>query len=182
MELSLEKINSIDFSDLSKLIIEDQFKGYFISNAGQEHYKLLAHFSTLINNQIILDIGTYKGCSSLALSYNVENKVKSFDIGNFRKITGNPDNVEFIIADFTDNEYKQLVLDSSLILLDTDHTGPYEHKVYKYLKEINWVGYLLLDDINLNKEMKEFWNSIELEKYDITPYGHWSGTGLVIFK
>jgi hypothetical protein len=39
-----------------------------------------------------------------------------------------------------------------------------------------------LDDINLNNPMKEFWNVITEDKYDISEYGHWSGTGLVIFE
>jgi hypothetical protein len=29
--------------------------------------------------------------------------------------------------------------------------------------------------------MKEFWNSIKQEKYDVTDKGHWSGTGIVFF-
>ena len=53
---------------------------------------------------------------------------------------------------------------------------------YQHLKKINWEGYLVLDDIHLNDPMKEFWNQIDNEKYDITPMGHWSGTGLVIFR
>ena len=66
-------------------------------------------------------------------------------------------------------------------MLDTDHDGPFEYKSYNYLKEINWEGYLLLDDIHLNNVMREFWNHIDNEKHDITSIGHWSGTGLVIF-
>ena len=92
------------------------------------------------------------------------------------------DNIDYILGDFTDSEYKDLLMKSPLIMLDTDHEGPFEHKAYQYLKDINWKGYLLLDDIHLNAPMKEFWNQIDNEKYDITSMGHWSGTGLVIFK
>ena len=41
---------------------------------------------------------------------------------------------------------------------------------------------MLLDDIDLNQPMKEFWGIINEEKYDVSHVGHWSGTGIVIFK
>jgi hypothetical protein len=50
------------------------------------------------------------------------------------------------------------------------------------LHDIKWNGLLLLDDINFNEPMNQFWNNISEEKYDITKIGHWSGTGLVNFK
>ena len=52
--------------------------------------------------------------------------------------------------------------------------------ILDFLIDNNWHGKLLLDDINLNQEMKNFWNGISHEKYDLTDIGHWSGTGLVI--
>ena len=182
MELDLEKINDINLTELGNIITEPEFRNYFISEAGREHYKLLAYFSTLFNNQILLDIGTYKGSSSIALAYNNKNSVKSFDLGDYKRINHNLDNVEYILGDFTSEEYKDMVMKCPLIMLDTDHEGPFEHKVYQHLKKINWEGYLVLDDIHLNDPMKEFWNQIDNEKYDITPMGHWSGTGLVIFR
>ena len=118
-ELNDKKISEIDISSFGEMINEPQFRGYFLGKEGQEHYKLLAYFSTLFENQVLLDIGTYKGCSALALSYNQKNKVKSFDLGNFRGINSKPNNVEFILDDFTDDKYKELVLKSPLILLIT---------------------------------------------------------------
>jgi hypothetical protein len=181
-ELSNEKISKIDLSSFGGMVNNPQFRGYFLEKEGQEHYKLLAYFSTLFENQVLLDVGTYKGCSALALAYNQKNKIKSFDLGNFRDINSKPNNIEFILDDFTDGKYKELVLKSPLIMLDTDHDGYFEHKTYNYLKEINWKGYLLLDDIYLNQPMKEFWGIINEEKYDVSHVGHWSGTGIVIFK
>ena len=57
------------------------FKNYFLEAPGKEHYRLLSYISTLYNGVTILDIGTYKGCSALALSFNPSNKVVSFDRG-----------------------------------------------------------------------------------------------------
>jgi len=179
----LDLINNIDLSATANLINEEQYKNYYLGNPGDEHYKLLAYYSTQFNDSILLDIGTYKGCSALALSYNPTNQVKSFDIRDgLRNISGCPDNVEFIIDDIVDNKYTSLILESKFIILDTDHLGPYEHRFYNHLKDIGYIGILLLDDIKLNAEMIEFWNSITNEKYDISNIGHFSGTGLVIFK
>jgi len=66
--------------------------------------------------------------------------------------------------------------------LDTFHDGTFELKFYNHLKSINYNGYLLLDDIKLNKEMIEFWNQIELDKEDLSYLGHSSGTGVVYFN
>ena len=68
------------------------------------------------------------------------------------------------------------------ILLDTNHDGFFENVFYKKLKEINYKGILVLDDIYLNSTMKTFWNQIEEEKFDITSKGHNTGTGLVLFE
>jgi hypothetical protein len=182
MELIYENINSIDLTDLSKFIRNDEHRGYFLGNAGSEHYKLIAYFSSLFDNSNLIDIGTYKGNSSLAMTYNPSNKVHSFDLGDYKDLHGLPINVIYHIDDVLKEEYKDLILSSPFISLDTSHDGTFEKEFHNYLREINYIGYLLLDDIKLNNEMKEYWNSIEEEKYDITDFGHWSGTGLVIFK
>ncbi len=177
------ELYKIDLSKYAHYIIEDEFRGYYLDNPGTEHYKLLAYLSDQYENAILLDIGTYKGCSALALAYNDKNLIKSFDIRfGLRGITDQPGNVEFIIDNIIDNKYIDLIKSSPLILLDTDHDGSFEHEFYSHLKSINWGGTLILDDINYNQSMKEFWNSITEEKYDITELGHYSGTGLVIFK
>lgn len=152
---------------------------YFHLESGKEHYRLLIYISTLYNNEVIFDVGTNKCMSALALSYNKSNKIKSFDI--VKLLPENPlvDNIEYIIGDSTkDTELNNC----SIIFLDVDHDGSYENIFYDYLKSINWKGILILDDIHLNQPMKEFWNKISEEKHDITNIGHWSGTGLVLFK
>ncbi len=69
---------------------------------------------------------------------------------------------------------------SPFIMLDIDHSGKTEKEILDFLVDNNWHGHLLLDDIYLNNAMKDFWNNITLEKYDLTHIGHFSGTGLVI--
>ena len=50
------------------------------------------------------------------------------------------------------------------------------------LVEGHYDGLLMLDDIYLNPTIQSFWEKIGLEKIDLTPLGHWSGTGLVRFE
>ena len=73
------------------------------------------------------------------------------------------------------------MLASPLILLDTAHDGVFEQQLYGTLVAGQYDGLLLLDDIYLNPTMQGFWERIGLEKIDLTPLGHWSGTGLVRF-
>lgn len=182
MELNYDEVNNIDLSNLANLVTNNEHRGYFLGTAGQEHYKLIAHFSSLFQESNLLDIGTNRGCSSLAMAYNTSNKVHSFDLQELKELSSWPENITYYIDNILKPEYKDLLLSSPFILVDTYHDGTFEHEFHNYLKDIGYVGTLMLDDIKLNNEMIEYWNSIKEEKYDISPFGHWSGTGLVIFK
>ena len=72
----IEELQKINLTELSKNINSEEYKNYFLSLYGKEHYMLLAYFSTYYNNSIIIDIGSLKGCSALALSYNKTNKIR----------------------------------------------------------------------------------------------------------
>ena len=88
----------------------------------------------------------------------------------------------YIVDNILNEEYKELILSSKLILVDTFHDGTFEQQFHDYLNEINWKGVLLLDDIKLNQEMINYWNNIKENKTDITQYGHDTGTGIVYFE
>ena len=53
-ELELEDIDLLGNADL---INEEEYRNYYLGNPGQEHYKLLAYYSTQFNDSILLDIG-----------------------------------------------------------------------------------------------------------------------------
>ena len=162
----------------------------FFGKYGREHYYLLSYLSTLFEGKEIFDIGTHLGSSSLALSFNEKNVVQTFDI--FEKIHSdikNKDNIIFNQEDLFSDEilkkWKIRLLQSPLILIDIDpHEGTRELKMYKFLKDNNYKGIIILDDIWFFKEMRDnLWYKIEPEyKYDITQFGHWSGTGLITFN
>ena len=179
MNIQNSTLDTLDLSLLSTCIVEDEFRKYFLDISGKEHYRLLAYLSTLYSNSTLLDIGTYKGCSALALAYNPSNTIISFDIKNNRTITNYPVNIQFNTADILDKSYNDTILKSPVILLDTFHDGTFEHQFMNHLHAIEWKGTLVLDDIFLNPQMISFWNSIINQKEDVTKIGHFSGTGIV---
>lgn len=148
-----------------------------------EHYKLLTYLSHWFHNSIILDIGTCTGHSCLALANNPTNKVITYDINSFNdfRILMNS-NITFV-------QENALFINSSeirnadLILLDiSPHDGLQEQLFYNKLVEKKYKGFLLCDDIFYSSGMREWWDSIDLPKYDLTEIGHSSGTGLVNFS
>ena len=172
--------NFLDSIDLTKFEADlvPFVKQYFYLNSGVEHYRLLAHISSYYDNEILLDIGTFKGGSALALSFNNNNTVISIDIENHLELSINRANIEFKILNILNNP--NLLHKSKLIMLDTAHDGLFERELYTYLIESNWNGIIIADDIHLNKPMRKWWKSIENKyKYDITKFGHHSGTGLI---
>jgi predicted O-methyltransferase YrrM len=148
-----------------------------------EHYRLLSHISKIYNNEILIDAGTNFGHSCMALAQNRNNKVITYDIFNknfeFFKEYGN---IEFKMLDI--NEESEEILNSAkIILLDIDpHDGIQEKKFTDLLSKINYKGYVICDDIFLNDGMKNWWDSIIIEKYDVTEVGHFSGTGIINFN
>lgn len=172
-KLELVKDTSLEYA---KEYMSDRY--YKLITAEKEHYKLLAFLSKQVNNSIIFDIGSYRGLSAIAMAANSSNKVISYDIGNFIEVN-TPSNVEFKIGNCLEELSMSL---SPLICLDVDpHDGIFELEFVEWLESHKFKGLLVLDDIFKNQAMTDFWSGIKQEKYDITAFGHHSGTGLVVF-
>lgn len=178
--MTREQLNAIDLSDWASLIPEIEYRKYFLGDAGAEHYRLLASYSYKYNNNTLLDVGTFKGCSAIALSFNPHNKVVSFDIANQATVK-KPENVEFVVGDILQESYQALLLDSPFIVLDTFHNGVFEREFLAHLRALNWHGTLMMDDIYLNDEMRAVWKEITERKTDMSRLGHWTGTGVIEF-
>lgn len=178
LKVTNTELDDIDMSFINRWL-DPTHTGYMHSNSGREHYRLLTYISSLYSNDIIFDIGTNECRSAVCLSKNIQNKVISYDI--VQVLPKNPilSNVDFLLGDSTTDKH---ILTSPFIFIDVDHDGVYEEKFLNFIKQSKWSGLLLLDDIHLNESMKKIWQSIETEKYDLTSKGHWSGTGLAVFR
>ena len=178
--LNKDRLNSIDLSPLHSQLLGSVAKQYFLEPSGIEHYKLLAYLSSLFEYKYLIDVGTYQCASALALSYNQKNKIISYDttpqVSWFLTKTNN---IEYKIANVLKDEIT--LRESPLIFLDTNHTGEFERLFFDTLCSIEFKGILVADDIHLNPAMEAWWASIKLKRYDITQYGHHSGTGIICF-
>lgn len=165
-----------------------------IQDFGKEHYKLLAGISRQLNGNII-ELGTHKGQSAVSLTYGLKygNRINliTFDIIDVLfpqcKMWMNEYGIIFKLDNLFDKiireKYRKNIFDSDLIFIDVDpHNGIMEYEMYYYLKNNNYKGILLFDDIFLNENMKQLWDKIDGYKIDLTKVGHWSGTGMVSFS
>jgi hypothetical protein len=187
LQVTKKELNEIDYSNYYKTIMSiSNYQGYFFLESGKEHYRLISYISTLYNNRTLIDIGTYQGFSALALGYNGQNAVKSYDIKKEKEVDliskdiSLTNNISFYIENVLDD--LNTLLSSPFIVLDTAHDGIFEEKVIRCLIDNNWNGILLMDDINEYAALSYIWKSLKKEKYDLTYKGHWSGTGIAVFN
>jgi predicted O-methyltransferase YrrM len=186
MIITKEILNSVNIGSMKMIHMESDVNwSEFCSEPGTEHYKFLAYLTTLFKGRDIFDIGTHRGASALALSYNSENTVYSFDISQKYRLP-TLQNVNYVIEDLWNSEcrsrWEERLLGSAFIFLDIDpHEGTREFEFYQWLKAKNYRGFLVLDDILHFQAMRDnLWLKIPGgEKIDATYMGHWSGTGIV---
>jgi hypothetical protein len=172
--------------------LEDKYPGTAINwgelkgVAGKEHYKLVSYLSSLYKGRNIFDIGTHQGASALAIASGSEtNHVYSFDLKHIYPLPSIP-NVSYhtddLMSDVERVKWEEKLLGSAFILLDIDsNNGCQEYVFYLWLKEKNYMGFIICDDIwNLKRMRDNFWFKIPAaEKVDVTSMGHCSGTGIV---
>jgi hypothetical protein len=193
--LNKEAIDNVDLGSLAQYLNwNPQAKQYFLGDAGQEHYKLLSYISQHINGEVF-DIGTLFGGSALALSINDKSKVITLDRTRFIPETDpqNPataslitplsrPNIKMYVA--SGQAVIPQIAQAPLVVLDVDpHDGFQETDFIERLVRHDFKGILVVDDINLNKDMRTFWHNIphNLKKLDVTHLGHHTGTGILVF-
>lgn len=202
-DIDLNLLNSLkkyltpreELSDLNNGEFKCAYDSFF-QEPGQNHYHLFANISKQLNNKKIIDLGTYRGFSALSFSYNKSNKVLTFDVeidyaGRHHTIFQDQkikqkENIEYYYYDiFRKNirdDIKEKIIKSDIIFMDAgDHEGKNKELfLIDFLKENNYQGLVIWDDINLNDDMKFVWNTLKEERIFISKKGHWSGTGFWI--
>lgn len=191
MNIVLDKkaIDEVDLSTVAHYLDWNPLaKKYFLSDAGQEHYKLLAFLSGKINGEIS-DVGTFNGASALALSHNEGSFIYTYDIVRCipeQESLQTPltrKNIKMYVA--SGQACMSKIVQSKMIVVDVDpHDGFQENDILQKLIGRDYQGIVVVDDIHLNKEMKQLWDNIplNLKKIDVTHLGHHSGTGIIIFN
>jgi predicted O-methyltransferase YrrM len=187
IELSNSVLDNLDMkSHVNKI---GCYHEYFILESGKEHYRLLRYLASKIDTHII-EIGTHCGSSAVALSIDTNHEIITYDVVDVKiKDLSEISNIRFKLTEFmNDLENKELILNSKMIFIDAPHDGIYEKKCYDWLVENNYKGLVVWDDINLNDEMRNFWETYVIpensnfKKMDVTKYGHITGTGITNFS
>lgn len=181
MILVSSEVFEFDLWEWARYLWDDRWAcGAFLANGG-EHYQLLAYLaSKLPSESVAVDVGTAEGASALALRAGGV-KVFSFDVKPtmlmpLRTFPG----ITFKVADGVESALS--LLDARLIVLDINpHEGEREFEMVRRLDEARWKGLLVCDDIHLTPSMDAFWESVRESKWDVTKYGHFTGTGIVGF-
>lgn len=174
------KLSKKDVLEESLDFFNEDIKSFYYLKNKTEHYRLLSYISKMYDNMIMIDAGTNFGHSCKAMAQNKKNKIITYDIisKNF-PFFDEYGNIEFKKMDIN-NESEEIIKSAKIILLDIDpHDGLQEKKFTDYLKSIDYKGYVICDDIFLNQGMKSWWDSIQVEKYDVTEIGHLTGTGII---
>lgn len=187
--INKERVDDIDLTSLYPYLAwNPQYLQFFMQPPGQEAYKLLGYIS-MHSAGVITDIGTQHGSSALALSLNSQVFVETYD--KFKLV---PDNNQVqTIMNKPNIKYRILsaqsiiskIAESNVVYLDINtNDGIEETKFIQKLLELKFQGLLILDDIKLNTAMKKVWEDVpkHLKKLDVTEYGHWSGTGIIVFN
>jgi hypothetical protein len=189
--ITQEGINELPFDDFYRDLLPPQLEENreFYGSCGKEHYRLLAYMSTLFNGSPIIEIGTHKGLSAMALSYNPNNIIHTFDIEKkYVSVVDDTKNIHFHLKNLFDREvlmsWASTILECPFIFVDVDpHNGVMEIELFHLLQGIGYRGFVLWDDIWYFKEMRNhFWYQVpDVIRYDLTLVGHWSGTGVTVF-
>jgi len=178
IKINKEQVKNLDISHLRELAIN---KNDWLP-AGQSEYRLYSYLSTFFNDSIILDIGTRTGGSALALSYNSSNQVISYDLVEQGASSIQKDNITWKIMNFMEDE--TLDWDNiSIVMIDVDpHDGVQERVMMNWLRQKEWKGILIHDDIGPSwPDIQLMWEEIPEQKFDVTEIAHMSGTGIVNF-
>jgi glycosyltransferase involved in cell wall biosynthesis/predicted O-methyltransferase YrrM len=157
-----------------------------------EHYRLLRAIVKIMNPINALEIGTYTGMGTLAISQGLGTGcLHTFDIFPWDSMSSHLDGgivdghrVIQHVADLSlDGEFdrnRHLFDQADFIFLDAPKDGVFEYKMLDLFQTLKPKAgrLLMLDDIRF-VNMVDLWRSIASPKLDITSFGHWSGTGLV---
>ena len=181
-----------ELADLSRRI--DAASNDFTRIWPGEHYRLLAALVKLLQPERVLEVGTFRGLSALALKkfLPLAGKIVTFDVVPWDSLLDTclwpedfeDDRLRQQIGDLSDPAifelHRSLIQQTGLLFVDGPKDGIFERKLLQQLETVNFHKPLLvvMDDIRF-WNMLAIWQEIARPKIDLTSFGHWSGTGLV---
>ncbi|MBU4464013.1 MAG: class I SAM-dependent methyltransferase [Proteobacteria bacterium] len=171
--------------------INEEYMGHLQNKDGQcFFYQWLAHLVKIVKPNLILELGSGEGLSTLMLFSELSDTARlvSCDLVN---------RLDFIPPDvFNDPRFKfypgndlnlnifgnDLPVGIDMLFIDTIHTFTQisaEWRIYKHL--CNSGAIVILDDIRMN-DMFDFWESLSYPKLELTKECHFSGFGFFLYE
>jgi hypothetical protein len=158
-----------------------------------EHYRILPALAEAVGARQIVEIGTWRGESAVAFldAPGVE-RVDTFDIVPWSLVDGtalhDDDFGDRLVQHLGDlavprvfAEYEETLTNADLLFVDGPKDGGFETAFLDRLLAVprRHPQLVVLDDIRV-MTMIRVWRALPAPKLDITSFGHWSGTGLLL--
>jgi hypothetical protein len=159
-----------------------------------DHYRLLAGLVAELQAKTVIEIGTFTGMGTLALAHSLPpgGRIFTFDLvpwKHFPQTWLRDDDfaggrISQIIANIAApggiEPYRDLFSEADFLLVDGPKDGTTEVGFMDALSQIQFRNnpIMLFDDTRLIN-MIDIWRRLDRPKFDITSFGHWSGSGLV---
>jgi predicted O-methyltransferase YrrM len=166
----------------------------FVNHWPGEHYRFLAGCVQELRPRLIVEVGTYTGLSALSMKSVLAPgaSIVTYDVVPWRHLPTTAlreidfdGRLEQRIGDLSDESYfnsqMDTLRDADLILLDGPKDGRFEPSFLRLFLPLfsRPSALLVIDDIRFIN-MIQLWRDLPRPKLDITSFGHWTGTGLVV--
>lgn len=185
------KARDIDFAELDRLRSHEP-RWYKLWPG--DHYRLLAGLVAQLQPKTVIEIGTFTGMGTLALAHSLPpgGRIFTFDLVPWqdfpqtwlRESDFADGRITQIIANIAEPggiaPYRDLFSEASFLFVDGPKDGTTEQGFLEALTHIDYRNdpIMLFDDIRL-VNMVDLWRRLDRPKFDLTSFGHWSGSGLV---
>jgi predicted O-methyltransferase YrrM len=159
-----------------------------------EHYRLLAALVRLLKPSLVVEIGTYRGHSVLAMlpELGPNARIVTMDVVPWTEIPEcllrsedfQDGRLVQVIADVGDRQEAERQADfirsADLLFVDAAKDGALERRILANFEAIGLKDgvVVVFDDIRV-WNMLGIWRGITRPKLDVTSLGHYSGTGLI---
>lgn len=168
----------------------------FVNHWPGEHYRFLAACVQQLQPRLVVEIGTFTGLSALAMKSRLpsEGRAVTYDVVPWSRVDSSAltaadldGRLEQRLGDLADPEFfasqAETLAAADLVLLDGPKDGRFERRFLEHYLPIFRAGQavLVVDDIRF-VNMIQLWRDLPYPKLDVTSFGHWTGTGLVVAR
>lgn len=172
----------------------DRPDSHFYNVFPGEHYRFLQGLVQELVPRSVVEIGTFTGMSARVIldAATRDCQLHTYDLLPWSSFPSHLTDADFESGRLEQHlddlaipscfeAHLQRLNDAELIFCDGPKDGIFEYRFLKLLSGVKLTPqrrYLVLDDIRF-LNMLALWRSIDSPKFDLTSFGHWSGTGLV---